>query len=80
MTNSRMLLARPLRSPAQHSPASARGGLGLLRWLWQRLRYELLLRRDIHDLERLDDARLADLGISRGAIDGAVRGLFDPHR
>lgn len=75
MTNSRMLLAHSRRSPV-----AARRGIGLLRWLWRRLRYELLLRRDIHDLERLDDACLADLGISRGAIDGAVRGLFDPHR
>ena len=26
------------------------------------------------------DAHLADLGLSRGAIVGAVRGQYDPHR
>lgn len=57
----------------------ARRAAGLLGLLLGRLRYELALRRDIQHLERLDDAHLADLGLSRGAIAGAVRGQYDPH-
>lgn len=81
MTNSRILLrAAP---PAAARPLARRTAalLGLLLGrLLGRLRYELALRRDIQHLERLDDAHLADLGLSRGAIVGAVRGQVDPHR
>lgn len=77
MTNSRFLV-RPA-APAAALPL-ARRVAGLLGLLLGRLRYELALRRDIQHLERLDDAHLADLGLSRGAIVGAVRGAYDPHR
>ena len=76
MTNSRFLVR-----PASAAPARplARRAAALLGLLLGRLRYELALRRDIQHLERLDDAHLADLGLSRGAIAGAVRGQYDPH-
>lgn len=51
----------------------------LLRTLWGRLRRELRYRREIEHLNRLDEAALADLGLRRGGIEGAVRGRFDPH-
>jgi len=71
------LSARPA-APRATRPL-ARRVASLLGLLLGRLRYELALRRDIQHLERLDDAQLADLGLSRGAIVGAVRGQYDPH-
>lgn len=58
--------------------ASTVGPAGFLRRAWTLLGRELRLRRDLQHLERLDDAELADLGLTRGAIEGAVRGRFDP--
>ncbi len=46
------------------------------RWLGREWRY----RRDIEHLLRLDDTALADLGLRRGGIEGAVRGWIDPRK
>jgi uncharacterized protein YjiS (DUF1127 family) len=77
MTNSRFLVRPAVAGAARPLARRAAGLLGLL---LGGLRHELALRRDIQHLERLDDAHLADLGLSRGAIVGAVRGRYDPHR
>jgi len=73
MTNQRFLAY-----PATSLPL-ARQALALLGRLWGWLGREMTLRRDIRHLERLDETQLADLGLTRGAIVGAVRGHHDPH-
>ena len=40
---------------------------------WRHVKRELAIRDDLHALEAMNDAGLADLGISRGGLDGAVR-------
>ena len=51
--------------------------IGLLRWLGDAAVRHWSIRRGRRQLCRLDDRMLADMGISRGFIESAVRG-FDP--
>jgi len=46
----------------------------MLHQLGRRLAERLRIRRDIRRLERLDDYLLADIGVERTALAGAVRG------
>lgn len=46
----------------------------------QRLRGWRVRQRDLHHLRQLDDWQLADMGLTRGTLEPAVRGTFDPHR
>jgi uncharacterized protein YjiS (DUF1127 family) len=47
--------------------------LALLRMGLAAIRREMRIQRDLHQLESLDDHRLHDIGLDRGAIENAVR-------
>lgn len=74
-----MIDSRSLAQPARPARLPALAAL-VARRAWDRVRRELRLRRDIQHLRRLDDSHLADLGLTPGAIEGAVRGTYDPRR
>jgi uncharacterized protein YjiS (DUF1127 family) len=64
------VLMRQLRHKAVHRIMSLRRGIASLAI---RLAREWYRRRTIHELRRLDDRALADIGIGRGEIEFAVR-------
>ena len=47
--------------------------LALLRMGVAAIRREMRIQRDLHQLEALDDHRLHDIGLDRGALESAVR-------
>jgi uncharacterized protein YjiS (DUF1127 family) len=53
-------------APAFRLLALVRSGLAAIR-------REMRVQRDLHQLEALDDHRLHDIGLDRGAIEDAVR-------
>lgn len=64
-------LAHSPRPLAIGTPASS--ALGMLLKALAALSQRLRIRRDLRDLLSLDDAALHDIGLSRGAIEHAVR-------
>jgi uncharacterized protein YjiS (DUF1127 family) len=66
--------ARVLRGATAPPALSARTTwTAALRWLFDRIRTELRIRRGIKELQALDDRMLADIGLRRGQIDAAAR-------
>ena len=52
---------------------------GLLRWLFEKIRFELEVRRSLREVQGFDDKMLRDIGLQRGGIEHALRhGVDDP--
>jgi len=61
-------------SPILSTPIVRVPVLGHLVEIVRRLAREIRIRSDLRQLGEFDDAALSDIGISRGEIEGAVRG------
>jgi uncharacterized protein YjiS (DUF1127 family) len=52
---------------------------GLMRWLIEKIRFELEVRRSLREVQTFDDKMLRDIGLQRGGIEHALRnGIADP--
>ena len=61
--------------------SQAHGGItvGLLRWLFEKIAFELEVRRSLREVQGFDDKMLRDIGLQRGGIEHALRnGVTDP--
>ncbi len=63
----------PIAAPRAASVALAPRVLVTLRAWFEALAHEIRLHRDLRQLEALDDHRLHDIGLDRGALEDAVR-------
>ena len=53
--------------------------VGLLAWLFEKVRFELEVRRSLREVQGFDDKMLRDIGLQRGGIEHALRnGVDDP--
>jgi len=59
--------------------AHRRVAVGLLAWVFEKVRFELEVRRSLREVRGFDDKMLRDIGLQRGGIEHAVRhGVDDP--
>jgi uncharacterized protein YjiS (DUF1127 family) len=71
----------PEHSTGGRRHAAVLGAVGsFVCWLAEAVAREYRLRRDMRRLEGLSDFLLSDIGLSRGAIEGAVRYGRPPRR
>jgi uncharacterized protein YjiS (DUF1127 family) len=49
------------------------GATGLLRWLIEKIAFELEVRRSLREIQSFDDKMLRDIGLQRGGIEHALR-------
>jgi uncharacterized protein DUF1127 len=55
------------------------GATGLLRWLIEKIAFELEVWRSLREIQGFDDKMLRDIGLQRGGIEHALRhGVADP--
>ena len=66
--------------PLSRASQSHRGTtVGLLRWLFEKIAFELEVRRSLREVQGFDDKMLRDIGLQRGGIEHALRnGVIDP--
>jgi hypothetical protein len=60
-------------SPSRSQQSHRAGTIGLLRWLIEKIAFELEVRRSLREIETFDDKMLRDIGLHRGGVEHALR-------
>ena len=79
MTMSSIAHSQTSLSLNRSKPSHGGVTVGTLRWLIEKIRFELEVRRSLHEVQGFDDKMLRDIGLQRGGIEHALRnGIADP--
>jgi uncharacterized protein YjiS (DUF1127 family) len=58
---------------SRNHPSHRGVAVGLLAWLFEKIRFEIEVRRSLREVQGFDDKMLRDIGLQRGGIEHALR-------